>query len=121
MVINFNGCVRYIFASLFFKSEGEHLRNNEKCLFHFKSSFCSFSSDLFLFLFIEDHLKIQKGLELVSTPHFSYNFLIKNFLFINWPNFVTRPCLLPMFFSKMCLVFHAWAFNDTITFEYLKS
>ena len=36
------GCVRYIFASLFFKSKGEHLGNKQKCfLFHFKSSFCS--------------------------------------------------------------------------------
>ena len=33
------GCVRYIFASLFFKPKREHLWNLEKCfLFHFKSS-----------------------------------------------------------------------------------
>ena len=38
----FKGCVCYIFASLFFKSKGEHLGNKEKCfLFHFKSSFRS--------------------------------------------------------------------------------
>ena len=36
----FKGCVRYIFANLFFKSKREHLWNLEKCfLFHFKSSF----------------------------------------------------------------------------------
>ena len=36
------GCVRYIFASLFFKSKPEHLSNVEKYfLFHFKSSFRS--------------------------------------------------------------------------------
>ena len=36
------GCVRYIFASLFFKSKGQHLENKEKCfLFYFKSSFRS--------------------------------------------------------------------------------
>ena len=36
------GCVRYIFASLFFKSKRQHLSNQEKCfLFRFKSSFCS--------------------------------------------------------------------------------
>ena len=36
------GCVRYIFASLFFKSKGGHLWNKEKCfLFHSKSSFRS--------------------------------------------------------------------------------
>ena len=38
----FKGCVRYIFASLFFKLKGEHLENKEKCfLFHFKNSFRS--------------------------------------------------------------------------------
>ena len=36
------GCVRYIFASLFFMSKMEHFRNKEKCfLFHFESSFHS--------------------------------------------------------------------------------
>ena len=36
------GCVRYIFASLFFKSKLEHLSNWESCfLFHFKISFRS--------------------------------------------------------------------------------
>ena len=35
----FKGCVCYIFTSWFFKSKGEHLRNEEQCfLFHFKSS-----------------------------------------------------------------------------------
>ena len=38
----FKDCICYIFASLFFKSKGEHLGNKQKCfLFHFKSSFCS--------------------------------------------------------------------------------
>ena len=31
-------------------------------------------------LFTEDSLKIKKGLELVSRPHFSWDFLIKSFL-----------------------------------------
>ena len=36
-----NGCVRYIFASLFFKSKRKHLWNLEKWfLLHFKISFC---------------------------------------------------------------------------------
>ena len=37
-------------------------------------------TDLLRFLFIEDSLKTKKGLELVSRPHFSENFLIKIFL-----------------------------------------
>ena len=40
---------------------------------------------------------------------------------MNWPNFIARLCLLSKIFSKMCLVFCAWAFDDVITFEYLKS
>ena len=37
-------------------------------------------TNLLRFLFTEDSLKIKKGLELVFRPHFSYDFLIKNFL-----------------------------------------
>ena len=32
---------------------------------------------LLRFLFTEDSLKIKKDLELVSRPHFPYNFMIK--------------------------------------------
>ena len=74
-------------------------------------------------LFTEDSLKIEKDLKLVSRPQYSQNFSIKNFilkLYINWPNFTTRLCLLPKFFYKMCFVFHAYAFEDVMTFEYLK-
>ena len=39
-------------------------------------------ADLLRILFIEDSLKTKKGLELVSRPQFSYNFLIKK-LFCN--------------------------------------
>ena len=40
--LRLTGCVRYVLASLFFKSKREHLRNLEKWfLFHFKSSFHS--------------------------------------------------------------------------------
>ena len=39
-------------------------------------------ADLLRFLFSKDSLKIEKGLELVFRPHFSYNFLIK-FFFCN--------------------------------------
>ena len=51
------------------------------------------------FVFTEDSLKIKKGLELVSKPHFSYNFLIKLNTICNL-NFNTRVCLLPKLFSK---------------------
>ena len=40
---------------------------------------------------------------------------------MNWPNFINKLCLLLKLFSKMCLVFHAWAFDDAMTFEYLKT
>ena len=75
------------------------------------------------FFFTEDSLKIKKGLELLSRSHFSQNFLIKIFLlqyYINWPNFITRLCLLPKSFSEICFVFHAWEYDDVMTFEYLK-
>ena len=36
-------------------------------------------TDLFKSLFTGDSWKIKKGLELVSRPYFSYNFLIKTF------------------------------------------
>ena len=41
--IFFKGCVRYIFASLFFKSKGEHLGNKEKCFFISLQKFFSFA------------------------------------------------------------------------------
>ena len=40
---------------------------------------------------------------------------------MNWPNFITKLCLLPKLFSKMCFVFRTWAFDDVMTFEYLKN
>ena len=69
---------------------------------------------LLRFLFTEDSLKTMKGLGLVSRSHFSNNFL-------HWPNFVIRMCLLLQLFSKMRFVFHAWAIDDAMTFEYPKS
>ena len=81
-------------------------------------------TDFLRFLFTEDCLKIKKGLELVSRPHFSQNFLMKKFLlkyYMNQPSFITRLCLLAKLFSKMCFVFHAQALDDVMTFEYLKS
>ena len=58
-LIELKGCARYICASLFFKSikicPDQH-------------------ADLHRIFFTEDFLKIKKGLELVSRPHFSKNF-----------------------------------------------
>ena len=47
----------------------------------------------------------------------------KNILqcYINWPNFITRLCLVPKLFSKMCFVIDAWVFDDVMISEYLKS
>ena len=48
--IIFKVCVCYIFASLFFMSEREHLWNKEVCfLFHFESSFCSWDNQILKF------------------------------------------------------------------------
>ena len=80
--------------------------------------------DLLRFLFTEDVLKIKKDPELVSRSHFPLNFLTKIYLqhfYTNWPNFVTRLRLVPKRFSKMCFVFDAQAFDDVMTYEYLKS
>ena len=76
------------------------------------------------FLFTGNFLKITKVLELVSRPQFSSDFLMKNFIlqfYINWQNFITRLYLLPKLFNKMFSVIYAWAFDDVMTFEYLKS
>ena len=55
---------------------------------------------LLRFLFTEDYLKIKKDLELVFIE-----FFVK--CYINWPYFITRLCLLPKLFNKMCFVFYA--------------
>ena len=49
-------CVHYIFASLFFKSKGEHLWNQEKkFLLHFKSSIHSQENQTIEFLIFKFH------------------------------------------------------------------
>ena len=35
----------------------------------------------------------------------------------NWPNFISRPCLLPKLFSKMYFLFYAQAFDDVMKFN----
>ena len=80
--------------------------------------------DLLRLIFREDSLKIKKVLELVSRPHFPYNFLIEIFLlyyYINWLNFITRLCLPLKLFSKISFLRHSRAFDDVMTSEYLKS
>ena len=53
---NLKGCVRYIFVSLFFKSDGELLWNKEKCLlFHFESSFPSWDEQVLTFQLLKCH------------------------------------------------------------------
>ena len=38
----------------------------------------------------------------------------------NWPYFITRLCLLPKIFNKMCFVFQALSFDDILISEKLK-
>ena len=52
----FKGCVRYIFASLFYMSKREHLWNKEKyVLFHFESSARSWDNQLLTFWIFKYH------------------------------------------------------------------
>ena len=41
--------------------------------------------------------------------------------YINWPGFITKLGLLSKLFSKICSVFHVYAFDDAMTFKYLKN
>ena len=59
--------------------------------------------------------KLKRG----SGTSFKTTFFIE--FVVTWPNVITRLCLLPKLFSKMCLMFHTWAIDDVILFEYLKS
>ena len=84
---------------------------------------------------IEYSLKIEKGLELVSRPHFhgiSYNFLKKKIFFLNYinlPNFIARLCLL-LKFSIICIScfilrhlmtsWHIWKVKIWLSQELLK-
>ena len=59
--------------------------------------------------FPEDSLKIKQGLEIVSRPHFSYNFLIKK-LFCNITltgQILSPDCVYFPRYSIKCFVFHA--------------
>ena len=85
---------------------------------------CSISSLLQKFHFpievVLNFLQTQKGLELVFRPHFLDNFLVNVFLLqydINWPNFMSRLCLVPKLFSEMYFLFHAYTFENVMKFE----
>ena len=65
------GCVRYIFASLFLKSEIEHLSNWERCfLFHLKSSFHSQENQILKF-YILKFRDVIKCLSIKQEIHFT--------------------------------------------------
>ena len=69
--VNFKGCVRYIFASVFFKSKREHLSNEEKCfLFHFKSSFRSQENQILEFYILQFD-DVTKCLSIKEEMHFT--------------------------------------------------
>ena len=60
------GCVRYIFASLFYMSKREHLWNKEKCfLFHLESSFRSWDNQALTF----QVFKLHNVIECLSMKH----------------------------------------------------
>ena len=68
----FKGCVRYIFASLFFMSKREHLWNKEECfLFHLESSFRSWDNQTLNFQIFKCHdvIKFQAW----NTKHILLN------------------------------------------------
>ena len=65
------GCVRYIFASLFFKSKLGHLSNREGCfLFQFKSSFRSQENQILEFYILKFH-DVIKCLIIKQEIHFT--------------------------------------------------
>ena len=70
-LLNFKGCVYYIFASLFFKSKLEHLSNCERCfLFLFKSSFHSQENQILEFYILKFD-DIIKCLSIKQEIHFT--------------------------------------------------
>ena len=58
--------------------------------------------------------------------HSAYKFFVfytKQKIDLTWPKemggkFINRPCLVPKLFSEMHFEFHAWGFDDVITFDY---
>ena len=68
--IKFEGCVCYIFASLFCMFKTDHFWNKEKCfLFHFESSFCSWDNQILFFQIFKCH-DVIKRLSMKHKRHF---------------------------------------------------
>ena len=65
-------------------------------------------------------LKKQRGLELVSLPHFLHDFwrtIIILLYSINWPSFIVWLPLLREILSNMCIAIVCWPVCDVINFE----
>ena len=72
------------------------------------------SRDMLNFYFVE------KGLGIVSPPHFMYGFSRKIFLMlhsINWPNFIVWLPLLLDILGNMCIVMVRFPVCDVINFK----
>ena len=62
----------------------------------------------------------KKGIELVSPPHFVYDFLRKFFIMldsINWPNFIAILPLLLEILGNICITIVCQPGCDVIKFE----
>ena len=71
--LSLQGCVCYIFASLFCISKREHLGNKEKCfLFHFESYSRSWDNQILTFYFIQISWRHQ------MPKHETWNILLSN-------------------------------------------
>ena len=68
-VTGLKGCVRCIFADLFYMSKTKHLWNKEnKILFHFESSFCSWDNQILTFQIFKCH-DVIKCLSMKHETH----------------------------------------------------
>ena len=88
------------------------------------SKFTQVSSQTSLYFFTDDSLKIKKGLELVSRPHFSYKFFVKKFSFVilhTLVRFHHHTVYFPNDSVKCVSCFRRRHFDDVMTYEYLKS
>ena len=102
----FKGCLRYIFASLFCKSKGEHLWNKEKYfLFQFKNSFRSWDNQIKTF-------QIFKRYDVINTQAWNRKHILlnnlgnKHILVIKFSQFMQhykRKILIKKFYKKCTL------------------
>ena len=63
---------------------------------------------------------LEKGLEIVSPPHFVYDFSTEMCLMlysINWPNFIVRLSLLVEILDNVCIAIICSRGCDFINFE----